>query len=570
MNESTWIQMGDLAEKMGGVDQALSCYLHALYYNPYNSTTLRQVAGLYEWKGQYQDAVEIFERLINLDNTNSNLWGALGHCLVKMNKPQRAYTAYQQALFTTKNPRDPTLWYGIGLLYEQACNWEHAAEIYNALLRTRPPLPFTPEIWLRCGLVYKSQGEYQEALNCFQEIVSTPPPPLTPVDILCQCAAIYEEQEEYESARGIYERALSVESNNPTVLQRYGWTLQFGIRHPETARAVQALENAVVCDPTDALSHYLLGRCYLAQREYSKAYDSYQRAVNNNPNVPAFWGSIGILYFTTGQFRDALDAYSRAIRSGGGAAETQATGAVVTVPGENTTEVWYDLGTLYDLCNQNEDAIDAFRNVINNPKLGPLAQEFLADIEQRTQAGIRRPGVEEGEPPCLERNGKPLFVEPDIMLPKLPEPEFEAAFRNYSLLPPSVVSLLRDLESMQRSFEPAKKLASQITRELISDAELARRRRAHRPQYRARNSAVIVITEPPACLANTVATRAINPPPPPDRPTRRRSQRPKTPYRRHTSAIIAAAGMQSSRNGSSLKQTLPFIPEKPAKRVFFP
>jgi len=82
-------------------------------------------------------------------------------------------------------------------------------------------------------------------------------------------------------------------------------------------------------DNTDAQSWYLLGRCYMSQQKYSKAYEAYQQAVYRDGRNPTFWCSIGVLYYQISQYRDALDAYSRAIRLN-----------------PYISEVWYDLGTL--------------------------------------------------------------------------------------------------------------------------------------------------------------------------------------------------------------------------------
>ena len=82
-------------------------------------------------------------------------------------------------------------------------------------------------------------------------------------------------------------------------------------------------------DNTDAQSWYLLGRCYMSQQKYSKAYEAYQQAVYRDGRNPTFWCSIGVLYYQINQYRDALDAYSRAIRLN-----------------PYISEVWYDLGTL--------------------------------------------------------------------------------------------------------------------------------------------------------------------------------------------------------------------------------
>jgi glucose repression mediator protein len=85
----------------------------------------------------------------------------------------------------------------------------------------------------------------------------------------------------------------------------------------------------VSLDQTDAQSWYLLGRCYMSQQKYPKAYEAYQQAVYRDGRNPTFWCSIGVLYYQINQYRDALDAYSRAIRLN-----------------PNISEVWYDLGTL--------------------------------------------------------------------------------------------------------------------------------------------------------------------------------------------------------------------------------
>jgi len=89
------------------------------------------------------------------------------------------------------------------------------------------------------------------------------------------------------------------------------------------------LPDHIFVDNSDAQSWYLLGRCYMSQQKYPKAYEAYQQAVYRDGRNPTFWCSIGVLYYQINQYRDALDAYSRAIRLN-----------------PYISEVWYDLGTL--------------------------------------------------------------------------------------------------------------------------------------------------------------------------------------------------------------------------------
>ncbi|KAJ7907032.1 hypothetical protein B0H13DRAFT_1879973 [Mycena leptocephala] len=63
-------------------------------------------------------------------------------------------------------------------------------------------------------------------------------------------------------------------------------------------------------------------------------YEQQKDAVYRDGQNPTFWCSICVLYFQINQYRDALDAYSRAIRIN-----------------PYLSEVWFDLGSLYESCN---------------------------------------------------------------------------------------------------------------------------------------------------------------------------------------------------------------------------
>jgi cytochrome c-type biogenesis protein CcmH/NrfG len=173
-----------------------------------------------------------------------------------------------------------------------------------------------------------------------------PPRPLTEVDIWFQTGHVYEQQKEYELAKEAYERVLSENPDHAKVLQQLGWLFhQQNTSFSNQPTAIQYLTRSLKADSADAQSWYLLGRCYMVEQNYNKAYEAYQQAVYRDARNPTFWCSIGVLYYQINQYRDALDAYSRAIRLN-----------------PYISEVWYDLGTLYESCNnQIQDALDAYQ-----------------------------------------------------------------------------------------------------------------------------------------------------------------------------------------------------------------
>ena len=80
-----------------------------------------------------------------------------GHCHLMQDDLQKAYAAYQQALYLLPNPKvracvlsvasmfadicpsetqkDPKLWYGIGILYDRYGSLDHAEEAFSSVLR---------------------------------------------------------------------------------------------------------------------------------------------------------------------------------------------------------------------------------------------------------------------------------------------------------------------------------------------------------------------------------------------------------------------------------------------------
>ncbi|ETW87651.1 hypothetical protein HETIRDRAFT_246092, partial [Heterobasidion irregulare TC 32-1] len=338
---------GNVAEQMGDLEHALSAYENALRHNPMSVPGLTQVAGIARVKENFPMAVEYFQRVIHLQQDNGEIWSALGHCYLMQDDLQKAYSAYQQALYSLPNPKEnPKLWYGIGILYDRYGSLDNAEEAFSSVLRMdKEDFDKSNEVLFRLGIIYKQQSKYDDSLRCFDRILRNPPSPLANADIWFQIGHVYEQQGDHVRARDAYERVVAENPVHAKVLQQLGWLFhQDGTPFQNQDVAIHHLTKSLEADPADAQSWYLLGRAYMAGQKYNKAYEAYQQAVYRDGRNPTFWCSIGVLYFQINQFRDALDAYSRAIRIN------------PYIP-----EVWFDLGSLYESCNnQISDAIDAY------------------------------------------------------------------------------------------------------------------------------------------------------------------------------------------------------------------
>ncbi|THH30378.1 hypothetical protein EUX98_g3810 [Antrodiella citrinella] len=384
---------------MGNLEHALSAYESALRHNPMSLSGLTQVAGIARIKENYPKAVEYFQRVLNMQQDNGEVWSALGHCYLMQDDLQKAYAAYQQALYLLPNPKeDPKLWYGIGILYDRYGSLDHAEEAFASVLRMDKDFDKANEILFRLGIIYKQQGKYDESLQCFDRILRNPPNPLAHADIWFQIGHVYEQQRDHSRARDAYERVVRENSGHAKVLQQLGWLYhQDGSSFQNQDHAIQYLTKSLEADPSDAQSWYLLGRAYMAGQKYNKAYEAYQQAVYRDGRNPTFWCSIGVLYFQINQYRDALDAYSRAIRIN-----------------PYISEVWFDLGSLYESCNnQISDAIDAYARASELDPANTAISQRLALLKNAQATGgalPAAPGPQDVHPTAYANN--PLVPAP--------------------------------------------------------------------------------------------------------------------------------------------------------------
>lgn len=381
---ATWLAIGLLAESLGDYERALASYDSALRHSPNNLEALIGLANIYRLRDVFFKAAELYEQALNYSPENGETWGLLGHCYLMLDDLQRAYAAYQRALYYLDNPNVPKLWHGIGILYDRYGLLEYAEEAFVRVLELDPKFDKSNEIYFRLGIIYKHQGKLQLALECFQYILASPPQPLTQPDVWFQIGSVLEQQKDWNGAKEAYERVLQVNPQHAKVLQQLGCLYsqaepakpdQNQPFQQDLTQALKYLSLLLEIDQLDAHSWYYLGRVHMLRGDFNAAYEAFQQAVNRDSRNPTFWCSIGVLYYQISQYRDALDAYTRAIRLN-----------------PYISEVWYDLGTLYETCNnQISDALDAYRQAERLDPGNPHIKARLDQLIKYQQEGNTHP-----------------------------------------------------------------------------------------------------------------------------------------------------------------------------------
>lgn len=99
------VSTGTLYEQLGETSRAEQAYDNALRHNPYNARVLTRLAAICRAQKLYPKAIEQLLRLLDINSSNGEVWSELGHCYLMTDELQKAFTAYQNALYNLQNPK---------------------------------------------------------------------------------------------------------------------------------------------------------------------------------------------------------------------------------------------------------------------------------------------------------------------------------------------------------------------------------------------------------------------------------------------------------------------------------
>lgn len=165
VNEETWLRIGSMSEALGDLDGATQAYERAMHHNNWSVPAMLAISCILRSKDQFNQAVDYLRSILKLEAQNGEVWSSLGHCYLMMDDLQQAYSAYQQALYHLPDPKEPKLWYGIGILYDRYGSLEHAEEAFSQVMRMEPGFEKANEIYFRLGIIYKQQQKFQQSLE---------------------------------------------------------------------------------------------------------------------------------------------------------------------------------------------------------------------------------------------------------------------------------------------------------------------------------------------------------------------------------------------------------------------
>ncbi|WP_038032425.1 tetratricopeptide repeat protein [Thermonema rossianum] len=252
-NAYAWFYLGDVYAHIERFEDALHALEYATLIDDNFGQALFKMGNTYMNLGQYGQAKECYERLIEKeDEPAAELFCYLGACYEKEGNLSQALHYYREALRI--DDACDEAWYGIACCFEASERWFEAIHHYEKACKLDPfngnyylnlaklefkvghvvsalehfqyaaeLMPFDTECWLHWSYVYYEQGDYEKAIEVLQEGIDANP---EEVDLLYRMVAYLLRDARFQEAIHYLERALLLDFDKHEALYEFFEDLQ--------------------------------------------------------------------------------------------------------------------------------------------------------------------------------------------------------------------------------------------------------------------------------------------------------------------------------------------------------
>ncbi len=360
-----WSSLGDVYRSLDQSEEAMAAYRQAIGLNPNEPWPYHYLGALHEQQEEYEAAITRFQQAIErhrADRDRAISWQQLGQVHFSQKRHQEATKAFRQA-----GALDPTYalpWYYLGDTYRVLNRQEQAINAYERAAELDPAYSAT---WSNLGDLYAASDRLEEAITAYQRTIALNP---TNSWAYHHLGDIFAQRGDHEAALTYYRQA--TERHRQDHDRALAWSslgdVYRALRRFE--EAINAYQQANRFDPAYAWPYHNLGLIYEAQEQLDLALTHYQQAIHHhlrNRERAALWDRLGNIYQRLGRHEEAVAAYRRVI-------ELEPRQAVP----------WNSLGMVYRALNRLDDSIAAYERAIElDPDYGWPYHNLGLIYEQR-------------------------------------------------------------------------------------------------------------------------------------------------------------------------------------------
>ncbi|MFH0775934.1 MAG: tetratricopeptide repeat protein [bacterium] len=308
------------------IDLALACWQKCLKIDPLNLTSHYNLAGGFYKKGKITDAIFEYKKIIEIDPDYILAWIGLGTIYWKeKDLIDEAINCFKEA--EKIDPASPLPAINLGDVYFNQKKLDTAEHSYKKALEKDRDNPYSLR---RLGEIYLEKKDYQKAGNIYKKLSNQMPDPITYYTL----GIINEAQREYETASSLYEKSLSLSSDDEVALFRLDRIIlekeresvyserrrnsakahfdlgEYYFKERQMPLALYEYKTSVLLNPQDAQTRYKLSKVYEADGLLSDACDEMMKARELSPTNQVYTDYLEKIYFKHKRsfiFREGID-----------------------------------------------------------------------------------------------------------------------------------------------------------------------------------------------------------------------------------------------------------------------
>ncbi|MCB2183419.1 MAG: tetratricopeptide repeat protein [Desulfobulbaceae bacterium] len=216
-----------------------------------------------------------------------------------------------------------------------------------------------PQALINSGIILMDQGEFDEAVGLFQRVLDSAP---TDIAALTNLGTAQHRQGKLSEALDSFRQVLALDPNDLYGLNNLALVLK-DLGELEEAESI--FSKVIRLQPS-AEAHHGLGLIHRKQGKQNDAVQSFQKALEINPDGIDSWRNIGIIYTEKMEFEKAIDVYEKIINQK-----------------PDDTESLNKLGLLHQKCGKLEEAVSFFRKALQlQPDFLEARASFAETLEK--------------------------------------------------------------------------------------------------------------------------------------------------------------------------------------------
>ncbi|XP_066039986.1 protein O-mannosyl-transferase TMTC1 isoform X2 [Chamaea fasciata] len=298
--------LGNLLKSQGKKEEAVILLRDSIKYGPEFADAYSSLASLLAEQERLKEAEEVYKAGIENCPESSDLHNNYGVFLVDTGSPERAMSHYRQAILLS--PTHHVAMVNLGRLHRSLGQNKEAEVWYKRALKVSRKA----EILSPLGALYYNTGRYEEALQVYREAAALQPSSRDIRLALAQVLAMMGRTKEAEKMTN------HILSEDAACLECYRLLSAIYSKQELYAKALEAIEKALQLKPKDpkVISElfFTKGNQLREQNLLDKAFESYKRAVELNPDQAQAWMNMGGIEHIKGSYITARDYYEKALQ----------------------------------------------------------------------------------------------------------------------------------------------------------------------------------------------------------------------------------------------------------------